>query len=136
LLVPNAALKLTPTANMIAELRERMTEPRHEVSERPEGEGAGGAPGGEGMGVGMGRPGMMRGEDDDSRGALWYLDDDGRVAVARIEKGATDGVQTEIIGGRGVSEGLQVISGVIEAEEEEGGSRNPLAAGPFGRRRG
>jgi len=125
LLVPNVALKVRPNAGMIAALRERM-------SERTGSEGETSAPGGAGAGF----PRMMGGGEDDSRGALWYLDDDGRVAVAPVEKGATDGVQTEIVEGRGISEGMQVISAVIEVAGDEGGSNNPLATTPFGRRRG
>ena len=80
--------------------------------------------------------GALGGKDDESRAALWYLDDEGRLAVALVEKGATDGIQTEIVRGKNVSAGMKVISDVIEAPGDDGGSKNPLAAGPFGRRRG
>jgi len=66
---------------------------------------------------------------------LWYIDGEGRLSATRIVKGVTDGRLTEIVRGRDVEEGLQVITSVTEPEEDDGPS-NPLATSPFGRRRG
>ena len=55
--------------------------------------------------------------------------------MARVRTGASDGLKTEIVEGSDVHEGMEVITAVNETEEDEGGSRNPLAAGRFGRGR-
>jgi HlyD family secretion protein len=196
LLVPNAALRFTPTMEMFAELRESMADRRPPGGGDGPGRAAGGVPesgdgpgrgasedaagGGDGSGRGApdgatasgdgsgreaavgapaggkrsgraagaasGRGGsgqsggpaaaMMAamGIDEENGALLWHLDEDGKLAVTPIEKGATDGAKTEIVKGRGISEGMKVITAVIEAPEDDGQSNNPLAA-PFGRRR-
>ncbi|MEA3408718.1 MAG: efflux RND transporter periplasmic adaptor subunit [Candidatus Eisenbacteria bacterium] len=144
LVVPNAALKLRATPDMYAEMRESM---EARVAELPDslrqvmqermgrrGGGGGGHPGGGGGSPG-GMGGMGGGASDDSSAMLWYLDDKGRLSATRIVKGVTDGRMTEVVRGRDVEEGLQVIIGVTEPEEDNGPS-NPLATSPFGRRRG
>ncbi len=151
LMVPNAALRLRATPDMFAEMRESMEE---RIAELPDslrqamqermarrGGGAGGHPGGAG-GSGGGPPGgvsgmggMGGGSSDDTSAMLWYLDGEGRLSATRITKGVSDGRMTEIVGGRDVEEGLQVIISVTEPEEDNGPS-NPLATSPFGRRRG
>jgi HlyD family secretion protein len=146
LLVPNAALRLAPTVDMFAELRENMAvrrPPGNAGGEsgraaRPAASSAGsaaGPAGGRQSGGPMAAMMAAMGIDEERGAVLWYLDESGKLAVAPVEKGATDGARTEIVKGPGVREGLRVISAVIEAPEEEGGSNNPLATGPFGRRR-
>jgi HlyD family secretion protein len=146
LLVPNAALRLTPTMDMYRQLRENMP------ARRPRGSGGdtgarGARPaassGGESTTHAGGQQGnpmaaMMAaaGIDEKNGAVVWYLNDEGKLAVAPVEKGVTDGAKTEIVKGPGVTEGMKVITAVIEAPENQGGSNNPLAAGPFGRRRG
>jgi len=185
LLVPNAALKVAPTMQMYAELRENMAGRRPPEAGGPgaggtveasstAGSPAGGAesgavsggvlPGAQKAGAGeagpkaispkasaggerntvgttghggnpMARMMAAMGIDEENGAVLWYLDDEGRLAIAPIETGATDGSKTEIVKGRDVHEGMEVITAVTESSGEEGGSRNPLATGPFGRRR-
>ena len=135
LLVPNAAIRFRPSMAMFAELRQKMEESgmpspdkRSEGGAEPMRVGPGGtAPEAHGS-SGLGAP-------EDGIARLWYLDGDGRVSVARVRTGATDGLKTEIVNGPDISEGMEVITAVSEAEEGDGGSRNPLATGPFGRRR-
>jgi HlyD family secretion protein len=146
LLVPNAALRLTPTMDMFRQLRESMPGRRPSGNGGDTGGRAGGPAASSGGGPathGGGQNGnplaaMMAamGIDEKSGALVWYLNDEGKLAVAPIEKGVTDGARTEIVKGPGVTEGMEVISAVIEAPEDQGGSNNPLAAGPFGRRRG
>ncbi len=148
LMVPNAALKLRATPGMFEEMRATMEARtaelpdslRQAMQERMarRGGGAGGHPGG-GGGFGGGPPGGMGGmgggSSDDASAMLWYVDGEGRLSATRIVKGVTDGRMTEIVRGRDVEEGLQVIVSVTEPEEDNGPS-NPLATSPFGRRRG
>jgi HlyD family secretion protein len=147
LLVPNAALRLTPTMDMYRQLRESMPARRPPASGgdtaartgRPSAP-SGGESTARGTGGHSGNPmaAMMAaaGIDEKNGAVLWYLNDEGKLAVAPIEKGVTDGAKTEIVKGPGVTEGMKVITAVIETPENQGGSNNPLAAGPFGRRRG
>jgi len=150
LMVPNAALKLRATPDMYAEMRESM---EARVAELPDslrqameermarrGGGAGGHPGGSGGGPpggmgGKGGMGMGGGSSDDTSAMLWFVDGEGRLSATRIVKGVSDGRMTEVAKGRDVEEGLKVITGVNELEEDNGPS-NPLATSPFGRRRG
>jgi HlyD family secretion protein len=155
LMVPNTALRLKATPRMFAEMRETMEERMAELpdsvrqamqeriasrgggSARPVGGSAhaSGPPGGAGSPGGMASSGGGSGLADDGSAMLWYLDDQGRLNASRIVKGVSDGRMTEIVRGRGVEEGMQVIVAVNEPEEDNG-SGNPLATGPFGRRRG
>jgi HlyD family secretion protein len=43
-------------------------------------------------------------------GTVFYLDNAGILRVMPVRKGTTDGTQTEILDGRGIKEGLQVIT--------------------------
>jgi HlyD family secretion protein len=54
---------------------------------------------------------------------LWYLDDDGKLAVQRVRTGITDGTRTEITG-RNLKEGQQIIIGVTQTEA-------PKSSSPF-----
>ena len=143
LMVPNSALRLKATPRMFAEMREgmeaRMAEMPDSLRQAMEEKmakrrgGAGAATGGGSPHGGMG--GMpMGGGSDEVEEMVWHLDDKGRLAVTRITKGVTDGKMTEVVKGRGIEEGLQVIVSVTEAEEDNGSS-NPLATSPFGKRR-
>ena len=150
LMISNAALRLRATPGMFEEMRETMEARtaelpdslRQAMQERMgrRGGGGGGHPGGAG-GSGGGPPGGMggmggmgAGSSDDASAMLWYVDGEGRLSATRIVKGVTDGRMTEIVRGRDVEEGLQVIVSVTEPEENDGPS-NPLATSPFGRRR-
>ena len=141
LMVPNSALRLKATPRMFAEMREgmeaRMAEMpdslRQAMEEKMAKRKSGGGMGGGSPHGGMG--GMPTGGgSDDTGGMVWHLDDKGRLAVTRITKGVTDGKMTEVVKGRGIDEGLQVIVSVTEPEEDNGSS-NPLATSPFGKRR-
>lgn len=156
LLVPNAALRFTPTMAMYQELRKTMggrrapgaggtqdggTTAHADAPQKKEGAEDDGGPTGEngadaGKGGGMNPMARMMaaaGIDKKNGAVLWYINDEGDLAIAMIEKGATDGTRTAIVKGPKVHEGMQVITAVLESEEGEGGSRNPLS-GRFGRR--
>ena len=57
---------------------------------------------------------------------LWFLDENGRATATRVRLGITDGRMTQIEG-RGIEEGMQVISGVTVTGES--GSPNPFQSG-------
>jgi HlyD family secretion protein len=151
LLVPNTAFKLKATPRMFTEMRETMQERLAEMPDsvraaveermagRAGGGGGGGAPGAGSASYvgsgGMGGSSSGNTNQNESMAMLWYLDDKGRLNASRIQKGVTDGRMTEVLHGRGIEEGMQVIINVNEPEADNGSS-NPLATGPFGRRRG
>jgi HlyD family secretion protein len=148
LLVSNSAIRFQATPAMYAELREGMEEriaampdsERQVMQERMARRGdSGGSPGGGrpsggsfggGNGAQFGGPGSSGGNSV----MLWFLDENGRLTATRVTKGVTDGRMTELVGGRGLEEGKEVIVSVTETEQENG-SANPLATSPFGRRR-
>ncbi|MFZ1947059.1 MAG: efflux RND transporter periplasmic adaptor subunit [bacterium] len=114
LMVPNGALKITPTEKMMAEARSRMPErptqagaPSDSTGERTgmtSGRGAGGAPfQGASFGPSSASGGMK---------VIWLLDQTGHVSMRPVRTGATDGKMTEITSPRGIEEGATVITGL------------------------
>jgi HlyD family secretion protein len=59
---------------------------------------------------------------------LWYLDDGGKLEVARVHTGLSDGQRTEVKGEK-IKEGMQVIIGVTQTEAATGSS-NPFQPQP------
>lgn len=116
--VPNAALRLRPTDEMIAQVE--MPSMGGARGERGAGEGEGAprmaAAGGEG-GAGMGAA-AAAGAAGRRGGAnvamLWTTDGSGKLRVIPVRTGISDGTVTQI-DGEGITEGMQVISGVNQA---------------------
>ncbi len=146
LLAPNAALRFRPTDEMRAAVRERMQngagreasganasrERRGANGEPPTGSGAMaadramGSAGGARNGDAFGSAGETRGRRGNLP-TLWYLDASGKLAIARVRAGLTDGQLTEVEG-PGLEEGMQVIVGV-NTQAQSGGNN---ALGVFG----
>ncbi len=138
LLVSNAALRFQPSESMIEEFRSAMQERMKDMSDSERQEmsaergGAPGAVGTGGRGSPGGGPGMGSGSGTGDGNAfgdaarLWYLDEEGRPSVARVRTGATDGRVTEIMDGRGITEGTNAITKVNE--DDSSGSSNPLSS--------
>lgn len=158
LMVPNAALRFRPTeemtAAMMARMQERMANAPDSVREQFAARrgGAAGSQGGDGAretgsgtegGAQGGQRGAAGGRGGSGFGAgggggrgntarLWYLDDEGQPAVARVRTGVSDGSMTQVQG-RDMSAGMQIIVGVTETEGD-GGSSNPFQTQQQGRR--
>lgn len=127
--VANAALRFRPTEEMIAELRRSSRR-----AGGAEGEAGGSAgverrapPGGAGGGspAWIGRRNGGGARDGTTR--LWYLDERGRLAVAPVRPGVTDGSSTAIepLGdGPSIEAGREVIAGVTQSAQS-------TAASPF-----
>lgn len=113
------------------------------VSQPPAGNGAGPAgngPRGEGRVIfggpaGEGAPGgpglRVRGQPPPM---LWYLDESGKLATARVRTGITDGQHT-VVEGPQLKEGMQVIIGVTQPGAAAEAGRPPFG-GPGGPRGG
>jgi HlyD family secretion protein len=102
LLVPNAALRYTPSQEDLADLREARRERM------------------EAMGVQRLRPARPKGDAGPGEGTvgdlpknvghLWYQDG-GHLAMLRVRTGVTNGITTEILEDPSLQEGMQVIKG-------------------------
>lgn len=146
LLVPNAALRVRPTMAMLEQVRGQMEVARgggRDTTRRRDSgtatdsarraqfiaarrqAGGGGGPGGPGGPGGQGRPGAGTPRPNDMV-TLWYLDKDGKLNATRVRTGLSDGQKTEIRG-QGITEGMQVIVAVTQADEP-GGSGSPFQA--------
>jgi len=123
LLVPNSALKIVPTEEMMAAIRKRMEERR----------GASPGPVGEAGEHSTARPqGQMVNRGDMSLAssgggqsyfkAVWYLED-GEIRLGRVTTGATDGKNTEIVSSQNLREGTEIIKGLTSAGQAAAGSR-------------
>ena len=81
-----------------------------------------------------GGPGGLRARRDEGTasgrgngfGTLYSLDSDGRLQVARVQTGLTDGAATEVQG-REVTEGMRVIDGLAPTTSSLQPAANPLA---------
>jgi HlyD family secretion protein len=125
--VPNAALRFEPTAGMI----EEMAEARAASGDRPA------RPmvpdtGTDGEALDSGGYGEQRErtpfELPEDVAMLWYLDEDGALAVARVEKGVSDGKYTEIAGEE-IAEGSRIISAATGTSLADAGTGGPPRMG-------
>ena len=136
--IPTAALRFRPTETMMAELREQM-EARRAAGDFARVRSGGPGRGDEGRSAGgfggqarNGFGGVSGGASDFAM--LWYLDDQGALAIAPARTGISDGTMTEIIS-RQLKPGMEIIAGVTQ---EQGSSRslNPFQQNNRRRRSG
>lgn len=129
LIVPNVALRFTPPDEMMAEYTQRMEERLKNLPDSLKNRGMGmgmGQMGGQGTGAGMNfQRGGQQGSRNRNFGRVWYLDEDGNLAMGMMSLGITDGKNTEIVRSRNIKEGMQLITGVIEADPKTSNT-NPL----------
>lgn len=125
LLVPNAALRFQPSAQLLSDLGEKSDTARIQAAPRPRPTGSGGF---------NERPANAGGINNTKLNftRIWYLDNNKKLKSLPIVIGQSDGRVTEIIQGKDVNEGMKVITGLLTADQ------NPAAGGPprggFGRR--
>src|SRR5664280_1931519 len=101
LIVPNAVLRFTPTDDVLKEYNNEMAKQN------------GGKP--DTMKRGMGNRPSGGGKTIKSQfGRLWYFDQTGKLNMSPVVLGITDGKNTEIVRGRNVKEGMNVISGILD----------------------
>jgi len=58
-------------------------------------------------------------EPDEHTGFLWFLNDQGELAVQEVKIGVTDGSHTELVDAGPFREGMKVISGVVETDKDK-----------------
>jgi HlyD family secretion protein len=142
LLVPNTALKIAPSKEMLAELAREGNGTRAGAdtagSRSGQRGGTGGrgdsaskggqggtsgavARGGAGQFAAGGQGGPMGQSGSSWRGGsglpadvkrIWYVDSDNHLRVGMVKTGITDGKLTELVSGRDIREGMKVISGL------------------------
>ena len=129
LTVPATALSLNPTEEMVAQLRKLRAESRPQGSmpgRAPDSVRARQRPAGDTTGSGL-RPEMAA-----NAARLWYVDEEGRLAMMPVITGATDGRNTEVTPIRGeLTEGMKVI---VKASGTPASGRFGPPGGGFGGR--
>jgi HlyD family secretion protein len=101
LIVPNAALRFTPTDDVLKEYNKELAKQNGGKPDTMK-RGTGNRPGGNGKAV------------KSQFGRLWYYDQTGKLNMSPIVLGITDGKNTEIVRGRNIKEGMSVISGILD----------------------
>jgi HlyD family secretion protein len=147
LVVPNAALRFRATPEMMAEVgfgqRQRTgagsstSANGASASGSTTGASAGARGGFTGQRTGSGFGGGQAPSGARSNmGMLWYVGANGKLAVARVHTGLTDGQSTEITprDSTTISAGAQVIVGTNSTAEASAASANPLQPQTRGRR--
>ena len=139
LLVPNAAIRFRATPEMMAQVgfgqRPRAAGDSSRVASSANGQGSGGygaRTGGSGTRGAGGSSAVAR----SNAGMLWYLDKTGKLEVARVKTGLSDGQTTEITprDSTTVTAGMQVIVGTNATTASTTSSANPLQPQGGGRR--
>jgi HlyD family secretion protein len=140
LLVPNAAIRFRATPEMMAQVgfgqrrdSTRAAGASTSVAGGSNAQHSGGY--GAGAATGMRGAGAPNGARTNA-GILWYLDKTGKLAVARVKTGLSDGQTTEITprDSTTVTAGMQVIVGTNSTTASTTSSANPLQPQGGGRR--
>jgi HlyD family secretion protein len=130
LLVPNSALRYQPSDDQLKEARQRIS---HKLGVRPDTSKRDftqlpktGKSSPEFAALKIDSP-----ESSETRRLLWYIDNDGALAMAPVRVGSTDGTNTEIVGGGILTVGKQVISGTtLPAKSASKTASNKIQPGP------
>lgn len=126
LVVPNTALNFQPSQEMLAALRQqRENSGSQNQRNRPPAPPEGMQPPANGVQSSSG--GKLRGNGSSDMSRVFYLDDAGKVGVARFKAGMTDGTVTEVAESRELREGLRVIIGTTITTEKNASNSNKNA---------
>ena len=128
LMVPNAALRIRPSEAMYTEIRAARGAEQATGNDR-----------GLGQALGTGTGGMAdatsrsngTGRRPANGSILWYLDENGKLALTRVRTGLTDGQRTQIETDA-FREGTQVIVGVTQSSQTSTTSNPFQATAPMG----
>jgi HlyD family secretion protein len=112
LVVPNAALRFQPTADMLSTMRGRSGDSSARGGFSRRSGATGGATGGAGGTDSAGRPRTRSASSQ--MGRIWTVDSSGALQMIPVKIGLTDGQRTQVESTR-LKEGTRVISGVLQA---------------------
>ena len=81
--------------------------------------------GGQGLSGNMLSTGRMGGNQRSRNfGQVWYLDQNGKLAVDYVRTGMTNGMETEIVRSQNLKAGMQIITGLANTENQNANSQN------------
>lgn len=126
--VPNAALRLRPTEEMLAAVGEGEVGPPRTAGDSTTRTDSTAARAGNGGA-------QQRGGAATRVARLWYLDDQGRPAAITVRTGLSDGQETEV-SGPGLYEGMRVIAAITSGSTTSGAIASPFQTQPAGGARG
>lgn len=128
LILPNVAMRFTPTDEMMAEYTKRMEEQIKNMPDSLKNRGMGFGQMGPSSSNGGGMN-FMRGNQQGGRnknfGRVWYLDENGKLQMGMVFLGISDGKNSEIVRSRNIKEGMKLITGIVEPDTKTT-STNPL----------
>ncbi|MFH2055066.1 MAG: efflux RND transporter periplasmic adaptor subunit [bacterium] len=131
LLVPAKALRFQPSAEQLAAFQEKMKERFASRRGGEPGDSTGGGMARQGGGFGgQGMSGNRGGNG--SFGMVWYLDSLGQLAGAPLRTGLTDGTNTEVVGSRALTEGMEIIVGTAAETSNSTQQSSNMMGGPSG----
>ena len=100
LLVPNAALRFTPPDDLLAEYTSEMAKLNNVKPDTTLRKS-------QGTRTGTSHTKSLFGK-------LWYYDNNQKLRMSNVVLGITDGKNTEIVKGRGITDGMKIITGIID----------------------
>jgi HlyD family secretion protein len=130
LLVPNAALKFQPDQEMLAQYEQEM---KNEINNMPDSvkskymkfmnrnSSSGNRSFGNGSGKSQNR--------SQNFGKVWYFDSQGKLRMARLVLGFSDGVNTQVVRSRDLKDGMEVITGSTSGDNAQASSNNNFPRG-------
>lgn len=126
MLVPNTALKFQPPTEMLTQFKNEMKKQfeklpdslRSRFMRRASSRGNGGN-----RSYGGGQFSSSQNNGTQNFGRIWYFDSNKRLRMSPVLLGFSDGKNTQIVRGRDVKDGMQIISG-IEGENSSSTSEN------------
>ena len=133
LTVPNAALRIKPTTEMLAQVGQTATAAKDSTGAAPRNGGVGGAAanaqGQTGRGAAAGGQ-RKTGGGASSSATLWSLDAQGTLHATRVHTGLSDGQKTQVVG-TGIAEGETVITGVTADGSSAAAPAQAASTNPF-----
>ena len=134
LLVPNTALRFQPSEEELIKFRENRRKQFAALSDSLKQNFRERMANMEQLGVkGSGTSNINRDNLPKDVSRLWYINEDGSLAMQIIKTGSTDGKLTEIVRVRNIYEGMQVINGTEKTSKQSTSTNLPTGRG-LGRR--
>jgi len=127
LLVSNTALSFQPTEEMLTKFKDNMQKRFENMAEDEK----------EMMKQRMsvhgeqGMPDIMQRENQENYKRIWYFKDN-ELRTSVVEIGATDGVKTEIVKGKDIEEGMNIICKTKKGEKVSSNNNKTILFGPSG----
>lgn len=120
LLVPNTALRVDPSEDIMTEIKKNMEEMMKNIPDSLRRQQPAGPPPQD-----FGNAAQVK----NKMKQVFYLDNNGKLKMSPVMIGLTDGKNTEILGSRELKEGMKIITGIQNVEESSSsGGTNSLTS--------